>query len=103
MARYNPDDPYDLKIVEYGKIKSDNLKEYYTLRFYLIIIVKKDFANLWAPNLLILCLWNNGLKNVIILMKSKDSHFSLNLENGKPWKCGGLMLRDIKLQFVRNF
>jgi hypothetical protein len=29
LARYNPDDPYDLKIVEYGKIVND--KEYYTL------------------------------------------------------------------------
>ena len=33
LARYNSDDPYDLKIVEYSKIKQDSLKEYYTLRY----------------------------------------------------------------------
>jgi len=38
LARYNPEDPYDLKIVEYGKIKEDDLKEYYTLRFKLYIL-----------------------------------------------------------------
>ena len=33
LARYNTEDPYDLKIVEFSKIKQDNLKEYYTLRY----------------------------------------------------------------------
>jgi hypothetical protein len=32
LARYNPDDPYDLKIIEYGKIEKDKIKEYFTLR-----------------------------------------------------------------------
>tara|TARA_B110000503_G_C7014084_1_gene356962 strand:- start:320 stop:532 length:213 start_codon:yes stop_codon:yes gene_type:complete len=69
LARYNPDDPYDLKIVEYGKIKQDNLKEYYTLRFKInLIIVKKDSVNFHQESQLILCLWNNGLKKEIIMM-----------------------------------
>lgn len=38
LARYNPDDPYDLKIVEYSKIKQDSLKEYYTLRLHIPLI-----------------------------------------------------------------
>ena len=40
LARYNPDDPYELKIVDYGK--SVNNKEYYALRlqtYYLKIII----------------------------------------------------------------
>lgn len=34
MTRANPEDPYDLKIYEYSKIRNENKKEFYTLRFY---------------------------------------------------------------------
>ena len=32
LARYNSDDPYDLKIEDYKNINEVNRKEYYTLR-----------------------------------------------------------------------
>ena len=45
LARYNADDPYDLKIVDYMQIKQDGLKEYYTLRHHILNIVKRGSAS----------------------------------------------------------
>lgn len=68
MARYNPDDPYDLKIIEYEKIEKDKIKEYFTLRLNIFILAKKDFVYLPMENQPILCKWNNGLKKETIMM-----------------------------------
>ena len=32
VAQFDKDDPYDLKLIEYNRIKEKNLSEYYTLR-----------------------------------------------------------------------
>jgi hypothetical protein len=42
LARFNPDDPYDLSIVDYENL--NGLKEYYTLRYSIKLLVKKDSA-----------------------------------------------------------
>ena len=94
MARFNPDDPYDLSIVDYENL--NGLKEYYTLRYSNKLLVKKDSAislqaNQWAS-----CKWISGLKKETITMISRDLHFSLNSENGRPLKCGGKMSQNIR-------
>jgi len=33
VAQFDKEDPYDLKLIEYNRIKQIELKEYYTLRY----------------------------------------------------------------------